>query len=733
MKKALRRFLSAAMAAALVAGMCMTASAFTYPSSYWPLHNQWETVSVGSDTGAIISLAQQIYDELTPLGMSYDVCGNLETKCAKASWACEVKGDINGAITWLERQLTMAKWLNSNGYGYDDTLIDGNARMEYLKAAKTPKIYAQSDTDPSPYGYGPKSGTWLGSALGYDQPGESAALMYIDFQDGYSVEYWIDYYLNTYENFRKAANGGVIELAWNFHPESTEGCQVALSSDSYINEGIRAMAQLDATILLRVGAEMNNWNQCDPATYIQAFRKIADAAAPYSNIQMVFSPGDISNRNVTIDQFYPGDQYVDWVGMSTYQNTNYLDVYGNSMSYSLSGKPASNPYYGTGIYDYDPMVIIKPIIDLAASHNKPVMISECGFAYRNAYTGVDQTAYAVDQMTKFYSYVNMIYPQVKAVFYFDVNVSGSQYNYTLNGNSSVLSTYRSTIANNGAYLAEGQASATGWEELSKTQLDETGTLKLACYASFPGVKNATVQYYVDGKLAATVSQAPYYYNLNTAALGGGEHKIYAVASGNQFKQQSGTYTLTVPGSTKPAEQTPSSWAEALIVDAQSKGLITERTKGIYQDQITRLQFAELAVNMIEKATGQSITPAQDNFNDTNDTMALKAVAAGVTSGKGAGIFTPNTPITRQEISVMLNKAIQYVDAANGTATLTNTSTVLDSGKFKDAGTVDSWAVESMALLTNNNLMAGQGSNVNPKANTTVEEAIVLIRALYDKF
>lgn len=82
---------------------------------------------------------------------------------------------------------------------------------------------------------------------------------------------------------------------------------------------------------------------------------------------------------------------------------------------------------------------------------------------------------------------------------------------------------------------------------------------------------------------------------------------------------------------------------------------------------------------------------------------------------------------------MLNKAIQYVDAANGTATLTNTSTVLDSGKFKDAGTVDSWAVESMALLTNNNLMAGQGSNVNPKANTTVEEAIVLIRALYDKF
>lgn len=731
MKKALRRLCSAALAAVLAAGMCVSASAFTYPSSYWPLHDRWPAVSAGTDGKAIVSLAQQIYDELMPLGMSYDVCGNLEVKCAKASWACEVMGDVSGAITWLERQLNMAKWLNANGYGYKDTLLDGNARMEYLKAAQSPKIYAQSDTAPSPYSYGPESGTWFGSALGYDQPGESAALMYIDFQDGYSVEYWIDYYLRTYENFSRAADGGVIELAWNFQPEGTAGCQAVLSADSYIREGVAAMGDLDATILLRVGAEMNNWSDCDPNTYIQAFRKVADAASAYPNIQMVFSPGDISNRNVTIEQFYPGDQYVDWVGMSTYQNSNYTDVYGNPMSYSLSGTPASNPYYGTGVYDYDPMVIIKPIVDLAKAHGKPVMISECGFGYRNY--GADQTAYAVDQMTKFYSYVNMVYPQVKAVFYFDASLSGSRYAYALNDNSTVLSTYRGVVADNGAYLAQGQTSAVGWEELSQTRLTDTGTLKLASYVSFPGVKNATVQYYVDGKLAATVTQAPYYYHLNTASLGAGAHKIYVVVSGNQFKQQSATYTLTVPGTVKPVAQTPSGWAEAIILDAQSKGLITQRTQGVYQDQITRLQFAELAVNMIEKATGEEIAPAADNFTDTDDEMALKAVSAGVTSGKGEGIFAPNVPITRQEISVMLNKAIQYVDAAQGTSTLTNTSTVLDSAKFKDASTVDSWAVESMALLTNNNLMAGKDGGVAPKVNTSVEEAIALIRAIYDRF
>ena len=137
--------------------------------------------------------------------------------------------------------------------------------------------------------------------------------------------------------------------------------------------------------------------------------------------------------------------------------------------------------------------------------------------------------------------------------------------------------------------------------------------------------------------------------------------------------------------------------------------------------------------MIEKATGKSITPAENTFHDTSDTMALKAVAAGVAAGKGEGKFAPDAAITRQEICVMLNRAIEYVDGAMGTDTLTVKNAAVDTQRFNDAASIDSWAVQSVALLTNNGLMAGQGSGVAPKANTTVEQAIVLIRALYDKF
>ena len=674
MKKYLRRICAVALAAALSASLCISASAFTYPSSYWPLHDQWDAISGGSDVGSITSVAQQTYDLLVPMGMCEDVCWNLEPKCATAAWACEVSGDIDGAITWLERQLTFAQWLHDNGYGYDDTLIDVNAHLDYLRTAQTPKIYAQSDNGPSPYGYGPASGTWFGTALGHEQPNESAALMYVTFQDGYSMDYWIDYYMNTSDNFRQAANGGVVELAWNFQPEGTGGAQTVLSSDSYINESLRAIGQLNATVLLRVGAEMNNWVECDANTFIQAFQKVANAAAAYPNIQMVFSPNDISNRNVTIEQFYPGDQYVDWIGVSTYQNTNYTDLNGAPMSYAYGGAAGSNPFYGTGVYDYDPLIVIQPVVELARAHGKPMMISECGFAHRGL-TG-DQTAYSVDQVTRFYSYVNMVYPEVKAVFYFDVNMPGEQYDYALNDNSTVRAAYDKAIADNGAYLYEGQTSATGWEELSQTQLTDAGTLRLAAYVSYPGTKDITVEYYVDGALMATLNQAPFYYDLNTAALGAGEHRVHVVATGGQFSRQSAVYTLTVPGTAaqpEPEPEQPSAsgfsdvsddaWYAAPVIWAVENGITAGTSETTFgpNDTCTRSQIITFLYAAAGKPAGASGNPFGDvKEGDWFYDATAWAAANGVEDGDA---FAPNDPCTRAMAMEFIWRALGCPEAS----------------------------------------------------------------------
>ena len=727
------------LATALVAGLCITASAFTYPSSYWPLQDKWIAVSEGQDADQILSVAGQTYDLLRPYGLNESVCYNLEPKCGLASWACEVKGDLDGAIQWLERQLELDDWLDANVGGYHDSIINNEARMAYLLAARDVTVYAQSDNSASPYSVGPARGTWYGIPAGSPHDDGCASLIYMEFGDSYGAQYWIDYYKKTSDTFRRATEGGVIEFAWNFTP-TTAGCREVLSADSHIDQTLRALGGVDSTVLLRVGAEMNNWPECDPSAFIQAFQKIATAARRYDNIQMVFSPDCINNRTVTAADYYPGDAYVDWVGMSVYHRTNYAGYGGQPSRYAMDSRTyGNNAYYGTGIYDYDPLVGIGHIVELARAHGKPVMISECGFPYWNG--SQDTTDYAVDQVNKFYSYVNMVYPEVKAVFYFDVGqeVAGEQYHYGLRGNSAVKAAYDSAIAANGAYLDAVDGAATGWEPLSQTRLEETGTLKLATYAAFPGVQNATVRYYVDGALAATSTKAPYYCELDTAALGAGDHTVHVVASGNQFSRTSATYTLSVPGTAapapdpEPAGQTPSGWAAALVAEAEEKGLITGRTAGVYHDQITRLQFAELAVNLIEQVTGQEVRPGGDAFTDTDDEMALKAVAAGVASGKGEGLFAPDDRITRQEICVMLNRVIEYVDAANGTATLEDTSGVLYEAEWNDLDQIAGWAVESMANLVNNGLMAGKSGGLAPRANTTVEEAIVLILAQYNKF
>ena len=57
--------------------------------------------------------------------------------------------------------------------------------------------------------------------------------------------------------------------------------------------------------------------------------------------------------------------------------------------------------------------------------------------------------------------------------------------------------------------------------------------------------------------------------------------------------------------------------------------------------------------------------------------------------------------------------------------------VEDTG-FSDVA-ADAWYAGAVEYVRDNGLMSGKGDGVAPVANTTVEEAIVLIRALYNKF
>lgn len=175
------------------------------------------------------------------------------------------------------------------------------------------------------------------------------------------------------------------------------------------------LATLKSPVLLRVGGEMDLW--ADPEQYKASFRHVAvlaDSIAP--NVELVWSPNCSSSWGVNASDFYPGDDVVDWVGMSLYYN--YVPQFPNSFSWA-------NEYFGFEKFA-DSIRNADNVMKIAIEHNKPAIATEGGAHHGNG------EAYVAEKAAKEYSMLTMVYPQIKAMIYFD---TVQEADYTLVGNN----------------------------------------------------------------------------------------------------------------------------------------------------------------------------------------------------------------------------------------------------------------------------------------------------------
>lgn len=211
------------------------------------------------------------------------------------------------------------------------------------------------------------------------------------------------------------------------------------------------------------------------------------------------------------------------------------------------------------------------------------------------------------------------------------------------------------------------------------------------------------------------------------------------AGGGGGSRPSGGGGSSAPSTPELDTGSADSWAVDWLNRADTAKLLTERTRTNFKSDVTRLQFADLAVTLAEQLTGKAITPAPaGSFTDTTDAMILKAKAAGIAAGyesDGKYQFRPVNPISRQEICVMLAHVFEYVIANGGQIPGFDTSTEV-KGSFLDTASVEPWAIKQVALLTNNGIMGGKatdtGNALDPRANTALQESITLIVKLFDK-
>lgn len=169
----------------------------------------------------------------------------------------------------------------------------------------------------------------------------------------------------------------------------------------------------------------------------------------------------------------------------------------------------------------------------------------------------------------------------------------------------------------------------------------------------------------------------------------------------------------------------SSWATQNVQVAANDDLVDKALLGEdYTYTINRQQFASIAVKMAEKMLGRAITPAPaGTFTDTDSEYALKAYAAGITTGTTATTFDPYGTLTRQQMATFLYRALQYVKQNSDTE-----YTVYDSklGSYTDAGELADWSRDAMVFMNALGLINGTSdTTLSPNLSCTIEQALIV--------
>lgn len=193
------------------------------------------------------------------------------------------------------------------------------------------------------------------------------------------------------------------------------------------------------------------------------------------------------------------------------------------------------------------------------------------------------------------------------------------------------------------------------------------------------------------------------------------------------------YPLSQPGLYILAEVQPTfsdlenHWARVDVERMAAKGIIRGVAPQLFDPAglVNRAQFAALLV----RAMGLPLTDQPVSFSDVSPSdwfyrEVATAYHAGLIQGMGDGSFAPNAPVTREQVGVMLARAL----IASGQAvTLDGDRVDLLLAPFADQDQVSSWARAGLAQAIQDAIMRGQSvDRLAPQANTSRAEAAVMI-------
>ncbi len=165
-------------------------------------------------------------------------------------------------------------------------------------------------------------------------------------------------------------------------------------------------------------SEVSNGNQS--GEFVQAWRHVHDIFTEVgaTNVTWVWCPNVDTAKTVPFEPLYPGDAYVDWIGMDGYN-------WGPDQDQQLGWQSFQELFGAT----YDQLLRLSP--------NKPLMIAETS----STETGGSKAKWITDALT---AQIPKNFPQVKAVVWFNWNADDMD--WVIESSSSAQAAFAKGIA-----------------------------------------------------------------------------------------------------------------------------------------------------------------------------------------------------------------------------------------------------------------------------------------------
>lgn len=289
-------------------------------------------------------------------------------------------------------------------------------------------------------------------------------------------------------------------------------------NDAYLRQFARDAASCDGPVFLRFASEMNgNWvaYNGNPDLYKAKFRLVHDVMNQLApNVAMIWCVYPTPENN--IDDYYPGDAYVDWVGV------NFFSVYHHD------NDPSSPAWFENATL---------PLRYIYAHYaaRKPIAICEYGASHREQLNmRADHTDFVAVKLAELFSALPREYPRVKLIDIFDCNniafaPAGRQLNdYCVTDSPAVLAAFRQAVAP-GYYLSGVEQGALADRPILPRPLQAGSTLaRKVRFTAWVKTydQQPTVVYSVDGNpVAQHNTPGDYGLVLDTSRLSGTQHRV----------------------------------------------------------------------------------------------------------------------------------------------------------------------------------------------------------------